>query len=268
MPFSERKLSSFFYGYFLLLLIWSFTLFFTHQTTSQWNYFFNLAYAFIYLSGGIIAFLGAKKSGLHNSVGRELFWIGTAVTCYGAGLVLWAYFNVVLLIETPFPSLADFFFVLYTPFLGYSIIHLLSIFGINTSKKIYFQALLIFAISSLFIFSIGNPPDLSSDLPLLTKSLNIYYLLSDSLLITLGLLLIRFTRGKIHKSFFYFLTALFLMTIADFVFSYRSANNTYWNGDISDVVFALAGLMFTQGIIKIVTTQSIILKYLPQKKSD
>lgn len=261
MRFSENQLTLSFWIYFAILVLWSLILFATNQKTTELNYLFNLAYALLYLSGGAVAFRWAKKLSLHNAVGRELFWIGAAITFFGAGLLVWSYYNLVLRIDTPFPSMADAFFVLYTPFLSYSVINLLHVFGVKTSKKLYFEGLLVFALAAYFVFSIGNPPDLSEKLPLLTKGLNIYYLLSDSLLITLSLILIRFTKGRIHKSFFYFLVAMTAMALGDFIFSYRTANGTYWNGDISDLIYAFSGLMFTLGIIKIVATQAIIYKY-------
>lgn len=270
MQFPAKKLTYFFYFYFALMIVWSIILYITHQTTSDWNYLFNIGIASFYLSGGAIAFIWSKKSEIRNSILRELITVGAGVTIFGVGLLIWSYYNLILRDAVPYPSIADAVFIFYFPILAYGIISLLRVFGIMISKRIYLETLIIFILTAIFIFTIGNPPDLSSSLPILTKTLNISYLLGDSLLISLGIMLIRLTRGKIHNSFFYFFIGFFSMASADFLFSYRTAHETYWNGDITDIFFTLAGLMFTLGIIKIIATQSAINKFVPpeQKVSE
>lgn len=264
MQFPAKKLTYFFYVFFVGMVWWSLALSITDQKTTDWNYLFNVGIAFLYLSGGAIAFLWSKKSETHNSVIHELLSVGLGVTIFGIGLLVWSYYNLFLDVDIPYPSLADAVYVFYMPILAYGIISLLRTFGIFMSKKIYLETFMIFVLAAVFIFAVGNPPDLSPELPYLVKAFNIYYLLGDALLITLGITLIRLTRGKLHNSFFYFMFALFSMAAADFIFSYRTAHETYWNGDIADVFYSLAGLMFTLGIIKIVATQSILSKYLPK----
>jgi hypothetical protein len=265
MHFSEKHLSVFYFAFFLVMVIWSITLFSTHQTTTDWNYLFNVGSAFLFLSGGTIAFFGAKKFGINNSVGHELLSVGTGVTLFGIGLSIWSYYNLVLRVASPYPSLADVVYVFYSPILAYGLANLLRVYGVALSKKIYFEALVIFTLAATLIVTVIVPPDLSAKLPILVRALNLYYPLGDSMLITLGIMMVRLTQGKIHNSFFFFLVALFSMAAADFLFSYRTTAGTYYNGDLSDIFYALSGLMFTLGIIRIVATQLIIYKYLPKE---
>jgi len=268
MRFIDKYSTVYFLTFFLLLAGWSAALFLTNQKTSQWNFLFNTAYALLYLSGGITASIGTKLHGFHSSVGKELFSIAIGMCGFAVGLLIWSYYNMVLKVDLPYPSLADLFFVLYIPFIAYGILNLLREFGMFFSKRIIFESLGIFLVSGVFIFFFGNPPDLSPTLPLLTTTLNIFYLLGDAFLITIGLMLIRLTRGHIHISFFFFIAALFIMALADFVFAYRTGALTYWNGDISDLLFALSGCLFSLGVAKIVSAQLNISRGLSSNKSS
>lgn len=258
MQFLDRYLTYFLICFFLILLQWSGALFLTQQKTTEWNYYFNIGYAFMYICGGLIALYGTKLHGIRSSVGKETFSIAVGMFGFAIGLFIWAYYNLVLKIDTPFPSLADVFFILYIPFIAYGIINLLREFGLFFSKKILFESIGIYIVFAILIFFYANPPDLAASTPLLEKILNIGYLLGDSLLITLGIMLIRLTEGRIHKSFYFFVAALFVMAIADFIFAYRTSTEIYWNGDISDVLFATSGFLFSLGVTKIVLVQLTI----------
>lgn len=260
MQFLDRYLTYFLICFFLLLVQWTGFLYVTEQKTTEWNYYFNVAYAFMYIFGGLIALYGTKLHGLRSSVGRETFAIAIGMFGFAIGLFIWAFYNLVLKIETPFPSLADLFFILYIPFIAYGIINLLREFGLFFSKKILLESIGIFLLSAVLIFVFANPPDLAISTPLLEKVLNSAYLLGDSFLITLGIMLIRLTEGRIHKSFYFFVAALFVMAVADFIFAYRTSTDTYWNGDISDLLFATSGFLFSLGVTKIVIVQLKILR--------
>lgn len=255
MRFLDKYSTAYFLCFFLLLMSWSIVLLFTGQTNSPWNYLFNTAYALLYFSGGLAAIWGTKLHGFRSSVGKELFSIAIGMCGFAVGLFIWSYYNMVLKVEIPYPSLADIFFILYIPFIAYGIINLLREFGMLFSKRIICESAGIFIIAGILIFFFGNPPDLSPTLPFFTKALNIFYLLGDSFLITLGFMLIRLTQGHIHQSFFFFIAALLVMALADLVFGYRTGAQMYWNGDISDLLYALSGCLFSLGVVKIVSVQ-------------
>jgi hypothetical protein len=262
MPFPHKAMMASYTALFAAMVVWSFVLWQSRQTTSTWNYLFNVGCAFFFLSGGLIALFQAMKPKIKSAVDHELIAVGIGVILFGTGLSIWSYYNLVLNVESPFPSLSDAVYVLYSPILTYGLINLLRVTGARITKRFYLEFLALFAVISFFILTQSNPPDLSSELPFITKFLNVYYLLADALLLSLGLMIIRVTKGKIHNSFFFFLIAIFSMAIADFTFFYRSAEGIYYNGDIGDVFYALSGFMFATGIIKIVATQSILDKYL------
>ncbi len=255
MRFFDNYINVFFTVFFIGMMVWSGILFFNGQKTTDWNYLYNAGYSLLFFTVGIIALFGVRLHGLSSAVGKELLSIALAMLSYSVGLFVWCYFNILLRIETPFPSIADFFFVLYIPFLGYGIISLLKAFGLLYSKRILAETIAIFGVAAILIFFVGNPPDLSNEIPAFVKSLNIFYLIGDSFLISLGYMLIRLTGGRIHGSFFFLVGALFAMSAADLLFGYRTSNGTYWNGDITDMLFVLSGFLFGLGVTKIVSSQ-------------
>lgn len=265
MKFLDSYISVFFGSFFAVLLIWSGILFFTGQKTTEWNYLFNALNALLFFSVGIVALFGVRLHGFQSAVGKELLSIALSMFSFSLGLFVWCYFNIILKVATPYPSLADLFLVLYIPFLGYGIVNLLRAFGMFYSTRILVETIVIFGLTSILIFFIGNPPDLSVAVPLLQKSLNIFYLLGDAFLISLGYMLIRLTKGRIHGSFFYLVGALFAMAGADLIFAYRTGTETYWNGDIADVLYALSGFLFSIGVTKIVSSQLKIASVNMQK---
>lgn len=267
MKFFDNYIAGFFFYFYLALLVWAGTLFFTRQTDTEWNYLFNAAYAMLYFSVGIVGLFGVKLHGLKSAVGRELLAITIGMFGFLFGLFIWSYFNIILQIETPYPSLADVFFVLYIPFIGYGIINLLNVFGLFYSRRILMETVSIFLLATVIIFFYGNPPDLSGAVPLLEKSLNIFYLAGDAFLLSLGYMLIRLTQGKIHTSFFFLIGALVIMAIADLLFAYRTGADMYFNGDISDILYATAGFLFSMGVTKIVVSQIKITNTLPEVKT-
>lgn len=256
-----------FYSVFFIVMVgWSILLWQTNQTTTQWNYLFNVGIAFLFFSGGLIAFSEARKSAIKSSVDHELIAVGLGVTLFGIGISIWSYYNLVLHVESPFPSLSDAVYVFYAPILGYGLVNLLKVSGAKITSKRYLEFLAIFAVAAILIFTLISPPDLSSETSFLTKFLLIYYPLTDSMLVALGIMMIRLTRGKLHNSFFYFFIALLSLASADLLFSYRATQGTYYNGDFTDVLYAFTGLMFTLGVVRIVSTQSILQKYFKENE--
>ena len=262
MRIFDNYIAIFFTLFFIGLIAWHIILVTTHQTVTQWNYLYNTAYALLYFSGGVVGLFGVKLHGMKSSIGRELLCISLGMFGYAIGLFIWSYYNIIAKVGIPYPSLADFFFVLYIPFIGYGIINLLSVFGLQYSKRILIESFAVFIVVAIAIFFFGNPPDLSDKLPFFTKALNIFYLLGDTFLVTLGVMLIRLTQGRINSSFFFFIGALLVMVCADLLFSYRTGTNVYWNGDTSDLLYAFAGYLFSMGVTKIVYAQLHIAKGL------
>lgn len=253
MFFDTKPLSVFLIVLYILLLSWAVLLFFQEDKMTMWNYGFNVGYAFLYLTGGLIALVGLKHLGFKSTLGQQLLYFSIGLLGYTAGQFIWSFYNIVLKVDTPYPSIADAFFILYIPFIGMALANLLRVFYSIVTVRLILESIGVFALSTLIIFTsigIGNS---ESGAPLLTRIFDILYPLGDITLITMIFLLIRVTQGRIHKSILYFIAALLVMVIADFTFTYRTSKEIYWNGDITDVLFATSGFLLSLGIIHVLS---------------
>ena len=252
MSFNNKNVSIFFWLFFILLFFWYDFLFITGQKNTHLNHLFNVAYAFMFLFGGLLALKGFISSGIKSSIGKQLFSISVGMLGFAAGLFTWTFYNFILKVDVPYPSIADVFFILYIPFLGYGIINILRVFDVLISKKILVKFVGIFVVSSVMIFFIGSARYSSQSPSILAQLFNIFYLMGDAFLVTLSVMLISLSKDKIHRSFLYFVIALLAMTFADLVFTYRTSNGIYWNGDVTDLLYAFSGFMFCLGVTNIV----------------
>lgn len=239
--------------YFLLgvLLIWYLYLQVIPTKTTVLNYAFNIGYALAFLTAAGIAFYGIKILGFGAKVSKSLIFFGIAGLLYGIGLVIWAYFNLYLKVAIPYPSYADIFFVLFYPVMGLGLFAVLGEFITISNRKVIFETMLL-AIVTVFLINLLNRPDLSENLPILTKLLNVAYPLFDVLLISLTYISIRISSRKIEPSLMMLISALTFQATGDLFFSFRSATNIYWNGDISDFFLMMSGITLAFAVVNII----------------
>ena len=84
------------------------------------------------------------------------------------------------------------------------------------------------------------------------KFLNIVYPAADSLLTALAITILRTEKGIAdHPNILFFVFSFIVLAAADTVFSFRSSAGIYWNGDISDLLFAVSGFLTSWGILSL-----------------
>lgn len=236
---------------FVLLIIWAVYLHLIPEKTTSLNYLYNLGYALAFFLGSAISFVGFFGNPQKSSLGLTAFFLGLGGASYGFGLVIWFYYNSILNIEVPYPSLADFFFIVFIPLIAIGCIKLLAVVGGTVKSRYIIEGLILFALSLILIIGFVVQPDLSSDLPFITKVTNILYPVGDSILLTLAYIIFRISGGKIQKAATTLVFSLLFQVLGDIFFSIRTVNETYWNGDIADVFFALSATFLTWSIITI-----------------
>lgn len=239
--------------YFLLglLLVWYLYLLMVPAKTTVMNYMYNFGYSLVFLSAAAIAFYGIKILGFGAKVSKSLLFFGLAALVYSTALIIWVYFNLILKVAIPYPSVADIFFVAYYPILGFGILTVLGAFVTISNKKIIFETMFL-AIVTVILINLLNRPDLSANLPFLNKVLNVAYPLFDVLLISLTYIAIRISSRKIEPSLMLIICALAFQAAGDLFFSYRTVTNTYWNGDISDFFLTLSGISLAFAVVNMI----------------
>lgn len=229
--------------------MWLYTL---PTKTTTWNYLFNMTYGFIYLTGSVVSIFYGIHFGVKSNIGKMLIFLGLGLLTYEIGNIIWVYYNLIRKVAIPFPSLADVSYILFYPIAGIGCFYLLRLYKSSTTTKVYRDSLIIVVVAAVAVFGFFSKPDLSAHLPLAEKIINFLYPMGDVILLSMSLIAIRVGRGKIHSSLYIFCLGLLLFASADFIFIYRTANGTYWNGDIADLLYTCGGYVISAGLFTIV----------------
>ncbi|MDQ3098250.1 MAG: hypothetical protein M3Q44_00700 [bacterium] len=274
MPTKSKTITYALDGFFLLLGLWWLTLQARGLTVSNENYHFNFAYALMAAWGGIVTLKNAKEWGGFNSLyGKAVIGFGLSLLSFAAGGITWAYYNYggflpanfispQTISDVPYPGLPDLGFGLFFPFALFGLWSLVSAVGFKyvwqTARG---KAILLltpcFAILLTFLVYKGiRTLSLSTDAETLAVVLNYYYTVGDAIMIGISISLLflakKFSGGKLTSAFAFITIGLIVQYFADFIFNYRVSQETYFNADISDMLYAtglylisVGGSMFT-----------------------
>ncbi len=243
----------------VILLMWDILLLALQYKTTLYNYWYNVAYAFLYIASGSIALYGSKSLAGVSKTSRGLLFLGLATVSYGIGLLIWAYFNLALQVEVPYPSIADLFFILFYPLLAAGIFVTLDIFKLVLTRRMVIEGIVAGIIAGFFIL-LTNPPNLTPNADLLERIFNLAYPLADIFLISLIYIAAKASSGKTHIGLILLIIAMIGQTIGDYLFSINTSAGTYFNGDISDLMYTLTAYFLGVGIVYIIWDLSSILQ--------
>lgn len=172
------------------------------------------------------------------------------ITFWFLGELTWGIYTLALGVEIPYPSIADGFWLIgYIPFL-FALTSYLSIVRPAISKGILTVASTIVSISAVASSSLFIIPAVVEETDTLTRIINVAYPSLDLLLFAcsiLGLLVFTTTRlaGKIEKGWILLNVGILMNVIADSLFSYTTAQDTYYNGHPLELFFHFGYLSFT-----------------------
>lgn len=228
----------------MVLGFWSYSLYIHELTTSSWNYLFNAAVAFLYIAAFVIALQQRRKPKTRKSSRKILVYFGLAALSWGVATLIWTYYNLILSVSVPYPSIADLFFLLAYPLLGMALWYLHESYDSVISRRIAKESVYIVLTSAIIIFAFLNRPDLSPDLGLAKNLLNIAYSLGDVMLVAIALIELRSGQARKQQGLYLLVGFLLLQAAGDFIFAFRNNSGQYWNGDIADVLFGFSALIF------------------------
>src|SRR6185436_12711456 len=102
----------------LFFLRWFLWIYIKDTSEDPINLYSNL-YGVIPLIGGIYGlFLSRHWGGWNSKVGRAVMLLSLGLITWGIGIVIWLYYNIIMHVEVPYPSLADAAFILSWPLWG------------------------------------------------------------------------------------------------------------------------------------------------------
>lgn len=218
---------------------------------TSYNYLFNGVYGLMFFFGGFVGIRYSVQLGwVQSTVGRALTLVSSALISYGVGQFIWMWYNLILRQEVPYPSYADLFFVLTTPLFGVGFWYMLKMYRTFVTKRYMIEFYIAAIVSTVVITFLIGPPDVSGNLTVLSRALNVYYPLGDSILIALAFIAFRTSGGKMDRNLLMFIIGILLLASGDTLFTFRNNNSLYWNGDITDLLFSFGGFFMSLGVVK------------------
>lgn len=232
----------------IALFLW---LQFNNIHDSYINSYSSVISGFVFLISTIISIKYYNKIGERGAVSKAILWTGLANLLFFIGSVTWSFYNLFLDIELPYPSFADIFYVLMPACYAIAVGNLMQIYKSSTKASMWIVAVLVFSALVYVMFNFVGQPEISRELDFWTNFFNFAYALSDSIYVGAGVALLIVAGGKIFKGILLWVLGMFIITIADLVFTYREAIEVLWNGDIADQLYTLSAIIFTYAVISL-----------------
>jgi hypothetical protein len=253
--------SKFIFLFYCLILLWGSSFYFLKIKETEANYWYQFAFGLIPLVGGILGIVKAKAWGFFRSfVGRAIFFLSAGLTSWGIGQMFWSvYYNLILRVEIPYPSLADVGYILAIPLWALGIVNLSKATGARFSVKHLRGQILLLTIpigaiilSYYLLFVLARGGSIPVDGDGVKLFFDFAYPLGDLVILTLSLLVygLSFTYlgGKYKIPIICIIFGFIIMYLADFSFSFVTTNMTYYNGHWVDILFPTAMVFMAIGI--------------------
>jgi len=255
------RTSVFLGGFYISMLILWITLTFFHYT----NNFINLAFVFIYgfipLIGGIAGLFSSLKWGGFSSVlGKAIIYLSIGLITWSMGEMIWTlYYNLILKIEIPYPSLADASFILSWPFWIAGVYFLAKATGVKyalakkqSTLKIILIPIIALTISYYLLVIVARQGSVEISGGMIKIFFDLAYPILDVVILTLALLVyglsLQFLGGRFKWPVLIILFSFLVNYFADFIFSYTTTIETYFNGNIADLLFMTAMFLLSFGV--------------------
>jgi len=259
--FKQRSIQILFAIYAISIPYWAWI-----QVTGQINTPHNYIWSLIVLGilpviGGIFGIILSRKWGfLKASLGRAIFFLSAGVMAWGIGSVIWAYYNLVLGVEVPYPSFGDVGYLMSYPFYALGLINLGKGMGAYHKLKtrlgkvaLVLVPVLGMAVTYFIFISIARGGEFDyQDSSLLKILFDIGYPLGDATVVTaIGLiygLSYKVFGGKFKWPINLLFAGQLLLYFGDFFFSYGTTQGTYYIGNLNDLLFVHALFLIAVGV--------------------
>jgi len=161
------------------------------------------------------------------------------------GEAIWAGYTLILGVELPYPSVADFFWIGgYIP-LFVALYLYVKLFGQALTKKMLAVSIVTAVALTILVTVALLMPALGAEKDLAAIAMDFAYPILDLALFSVALLgLMIFWKGKLGSSWLLINAGILMNVCADMLFSYTTAQDIYYCGHMLDVLFDLAYLSF------------------------
>ncbi len=269
--FTFTKRSYFILGYFFVLVLWWVTIILSKSVGTQVNYMYGLSFSLLPLIGGVLGLCTSNEWGFLKSLfGKSIFFISLGLITWSLGGVIWSYYNLVLNIEVPYPSIADLAYVISWPLWSIGVFFLSKATGAKFGFKNAFGKLTVLisilvslSLTYFLIVQLANKGqwDFSGGFSQILFSFA--YPLGDIVILALALVIyglsFKYLGGKYRLPISLLLFGFILNYISDMAFSYTTAAETFYTGSWVDLLFTITFfvLSFSLNSISIVRNKDV-----------
>lgn len=249
-------------GYLAVLFAFWLALFITKATAGFYNYLYSFLFGLTPLVSGIVAIVAAKRwGGMKTTIGKAVLCMGLGIFFWGCGAMIWSYYNFILDVPAPYPSLADLGFAPSIFLYGLGVIYLADATGATLGlKNIYAKIfaviapLIILSLSYYVLVTIARGGVLLSATENPVKIIfDIAYPLGDFLGLTIAVLIsglsFKYMSGRYTVEILSILAGLAVMFVADFIFSYTTTTGTFYNGNVGDLILTIGTFLLSFGVL-------------------
>ncbi|MBI3250610.1 MAG: hypothetical protein HYZ61_02030 [Candidatus Andersenbacteria bacterium] len=249
-------------AFYIFLLIFWVALFFTNTTEGFYNYFYSFLFGLIPLIAGIVAIFSAKRwGGVKTAIGKAVFFVGLGILFWGAGEMIWSYYNFFLGVPAPYPSVADLGFAPSIFFYGLGAFYLSKVtgakYGLRSKTAKVFVTIAPFAILAasyylLVVVARGGVLVPEGETPLKIV-LDIAYPLGDFLSLAVAVIIsglsFQYMGGRHTGDIVAILLGLGVMFLGDTAFSYATTVGTYYNANWGDLLLTTGTFLLSLGVL-------------------
>ncbi len=242
-------------------IVWWFLLDKSGDNVTLSNYLYTVLEGLIPLAAGLYGLFQAKRwGGLRSVIGRSVLFLSAGLISWGVGELIFAgYYNLLLGVEVPYPSLADVAFIVSWPLWGIGMVYLSRATGVKTalhtfSSKIMILVIPIIAIAFSYYLLVVVARDgvISSSEDSIKIFFDLAYPIGDVVILTLATIIyglsFKYFGGKFRLAIYVLLAGFIFNYFADFSFSYQTTLETFVPGGISDLLFTTAMSAISYGV--------------------
>ena len=244
-----------------LFCSWVYLFFVLNGEDTSLNLIWAATYQLMAWFGGIYGLISAQGWGGWNSrMGRMIQYFSFGLLLQGFGQTVFSFYNIVLHIEIPYPSIADAGYFSSVIFYTLGIISLARISGASfklNDLQGKIQALifpLIMLIGSKYLFLSNYEFDWSSPLRIF---LDFGYPLGEAFYVSVAILALFFSRnmlgGVMRNPIKIMMFALIAQYAAEFNFLIQALNASWMNGGYGDILYLISYFIMTISLIRIST---------------
>lgn len=232
-----------------MVVTWA-AIYFSHTVAKQVNYWWQVGMGLSALLFAVFGILtSAKWSWLKSGVGRGVFFSSLALFMWGVGQMGWSYFLFVNPnVQSPPSHLLDIadFSAIPLWFIGILMLYKATgaRYGLRHTRNKLIVALIILFMSVLswyLLVDVARGGTSYFKEPFWEQFFDLGYSIGDAVIATIAIGIYLLSRkllgGRFKLPILVILAGFILLYFADFLYSYLAGNNTYYNGDLADLLY-------------------------------